>query len=105
IALFRRSDRLSRAWASSRSAEDKRMWDGTMSRFGYFVFLTMVDRGARLIRELYSDSSRSISIFGWIKTRVVFVWGSVSIRSIFRPSKASPAARLIAVVLFATPPF
>src|SRR5687768_7424665 len=101
MALFKRSDRLSSAWASSRSAEDKRIWDGTISRFGNFVFRMIVDRGESLIRELYNDFSKSISISGWIKTRVVLVWGSVSMRRTLMPSSARPAARLMAVVLLA----
>src|SRR3990172_3435037 len=36
---------------------------------------------------------------------VEFPWGSASISRIFSPERASDAARLIAVVVFPTPPF
>jgi len=36
---------------------------------------------------------------------VVLAWGSQSMRSVGRPSRARAAARLIAVVVLPTPPF
>jgi len=39
------------------------------------------------------------------KAMVVLAWGSRSIRSVFFPRWAMAAARLIAVVVFPTPPF
>lgn len=88
---------------SSTVAPTRFLSAGIRSRPSTCVLRRIRWMGSSRIRALYRD--RRAGSLGKPKPPVVLLWGSQSTTSVFRSAAAREAPRLIAVVVFPTPPF